>query len=240
MLKLINFNHFKYEIDPVILEQEENRKKTPNMILAEDTLSKLITKAQEISHDLTHQFDLYLCTGEGELSKTIEFYQGWVSQNRARPIIFQNSLHNSTLGALSLTFPGVSAGFTISNGETSCEMAIDMALSMTSKNPIIIIGLDVYIEEIKKIKQGHYDTAVELASGACSALFIPSAHPLFDKFPGPIIKDIKIEHKENNDSFKDHYPANGLEKICKLMKEKSSFKINRPKHYEITVTCYDS
>jgi hypothetical protein len=240
MLKLIANNHCLFDPNNFPLDLEENRKKSLNTLLAEATIRELFEKVKKINSDLINEFDIFFCTGEGELTKTIEFYQAWTEQNRARPIIFQNSLHNSTLGALSLTFPGVAQGFTISSGDTSAEMGIDAALAMSSKNPIIILGLDIYLPEIKLIKESFYQNKVELVSGACAGLFIPSSHPLFQTLNGPIIKDIKIIHNKHNDTFLHHYPANGLEKICKMMEINSSFTLTRPHHHEVIVTCHES
>ena len=74
---------------------------------------------------------------------------------------FKNSLHHSTLGALSLAVSSIASGMTVSNGDLSFEMAIDMALASSSSNPILIIGTDVYVEKTLELRKKMYHQKVD-------------------------------------------------------------------------------
>ncbi len=240
MLKLIAFTN-KRETDIASeLIDEKNRKKSPNMLFAIAAGLDIFNQIESLSYLKDSVVDIIFCTGEGEMAQTFEFYKNLANNGRAQPLVFQNSLHNSTLGALSLSVSPLSSGITLSNGSISCEMAIDMALAMASTNPILILGTDVYfdkVNEIRSYRKENQKHKVELVSGACAALFLPASHPAFNSINAPILSDIKIKKmpEEHVEVFENYYPANGLEGICNGLKNKTAFTINRPPYYQIAI-----
>ncbi|MBA2403953.1 MAG: beta-ketoacyl synthase chain length factor [Bdellovibrionales bacterium] len=240
MLKLVAFAKKNFADIEADLSLDKNRKKSHNMILASRTVEEILHQMKEVSGFSENLLDLVFCSGEGEIEQTFEFYKN-LAQNRARPILFQNSLHNSTLGSLSLEVPLLSYGMTISNGDISFETALDAALSSQSGNPILIMGVDAFNEEIKFLRNESYQNKVEFVSGACAGMFIPEGHPLFNIMPGPIIKDIKFEMKAEADSFFNYYPSNGLEAIHEHLKTSTlPFSLNRPKGHVVTIICHEN
>ncbi len=210
----------------------ENRKKTINTLLAREVIRDLIS----IFHGEDHfgfQFDLILCTGDGELSQTFQFYQNLALKNYARPILFQNSLHNSTLGALSLEISGMQSGMSISNGCLSYENGIDLALNRQTDIPIIIVGVDSYPKELIDMKSSSYDGHVRLTNGACGALFTK-----IEKLEeGIIIEKIQYKFGTSNDKqgeLLDFYPSDGLLDLVGLYSSaKSSLTIQRPNNTKV-------
>lgn len=81
-----------------------NRKSTKNMIMASSAIEKAISDFKERWEEVSDECGLFLSTSYGEFESSVHFYDGLVNKNRARPIFFQNSLHNSTLGKLSILF----------------------------------------------------------------------------------------------------------------------------------------
>ena len=231
MLKLIAFS--KKRLQDIESTSMDDRKKSHNMVFA-------ITAVQEIceTHKDITEFDMIFCTGEGEIGQTFEFYKNMANGERARPLVFQNSLHNSTLGALSLAISKASSGITVSNGDLSCEMSLDMALTSKSSRPLLIIGTDVYNDKILEIRENYYKGKVDLVSGACAALFLPETSPLFKTHSGPVLADINITKlkESHSEHFSSYYPANGLEAICEKLQTSLSFTINRPKNYQVKIS----
>ncbi|MBY0415561.1 MAG: beta-ketoacyl synthase chain length factor [Bdellovibrionales bacterium] len=233
MLKLVAFSK-KRESDLLEEIKNEDRKKSTNMTYA---TSASLAALSQVDESLKDAIDLIFCTGEGEVAQTFEFYKNLANGERARPLVFQNSLHNSTLGALSLSIPNVSSGMTLSNGDISCEMALQLALASLSPRPILIVGTDVYNDIVLDLRRETYGPLVAVESGACAALFIPEAHPLFKSIPGLVLSELTIVAQPtlSEEFFDSYYPANGLEAICDGLKNSSNFKLTRPANYHVHV-----
>lgn len=239
MLKLVAFAKKNFSDIEADLNDDKNRKKSQNMILASRTVEDLLAQMQKLPGLAETVLDVIFCSGEGEIDQTFEFYKN-LAQNRARPILFQNSLHNSTLGSISLEVPRIASGMTISNGDVSFETALDAALSSQSSNPILILGVDAYSAEIKTLRTEFYQQQVDFVSGGCAGLFLPETHPLFNRLSGPVIRDIKFETCAHSQNFKNYYPSNGLEDIYQQLQSKaSSFSLKRPKGQQVTIFCHE-
>jgi hypothetical protein len=239
MLKLIAFSKKRSE-DLLQELATEDRKRSHNMTYAIAVAHDLLAQIKSSPELLSSAIDMIFCTGEGEIAQTFEFYKNLSNGERARPLVFQNSLHNSTLGALSLSIPNIDSGITISNGDVSFEMALDMALATNSTKPVMIIGTDVYVDKILEIRFETYKEQVEVVNGACAGLFIPHTHPLFDSLPGPVISDITIKKKTHDQKyfpsyFTSYYPANGLEQIVEGLKSNKTFTYFRPNNYQVHI-----
>lgn len=241
MLKVVAFSKKRTSDLQSELDDESNRKKSSNMLFAIAAANDIFAQLKD--HPILNNIliDVIFCTGEGELSQTLEFYKNLANGERARPLVFQNSLHNSTLGTLSLAISPIASGTTLSNGDISFEMALDCALASTSSNPILIIGTDVYNEKsLEMRKQGTYNDQIELVSGSCAGLFIPKSSPFYDHFKAPAIFDIQIKTvpTTHTEFFPSYYPSNGLEFINEALKTSSSFSYNRPQNYQIQISAH--
>ncbi len=232
MLKLVAHTKMRFPDIQMKMDADENRKKSVNMVLASEIVKDLWRKLPS-DLDLS-SLNIIFCSGEGELQQTFEYFRN-LAQDRARPILFQNSLHNSTLGSLSLELPGITSGITVSNGELSFESAVDMALSSPSPFPFLIVGVDAYNEELKKVRSHVYKGKVELTTGGCAAFFIPSTHPKFRELKGKIISDIKFSSADTKDVFTDYYPAGGMESIAKVLELTGKKEYEKPGHHKVTI-----
>lgn len=212
MLKILGFHSLRLADIRELTLLNENRKKSPNMLIASVLAKKILAAAR--SQIAIHDLDLIFCSGEGELQQTFDYFKG-LTQGLARPILFQNSLHNSTLGSLTLEIEHLVAGHTISDGDLSFEAAIDMALATAHARPVLIIGVDVYNEELQRIRSQAHGPTVTLVSGGCGALFVPAGHPEFAQLKAPCLRDLTLTQLQaSNSPLPNHYPANGLEVIA--------------------------
>lgn len=191
------------------ISDPKNRRHSLNMILAYNTLKKII---EEISTDLKDEIiDVIFCTGEGELQQTYNFFQALKVQNIARPIFFQNSLHNSTFGAVSVQFQNISSGTTLTSGDLSIENAVEITLSNPSNRLTVILGVDVYPDDLYEVKSSIYGKNVKLSSGASASLFIPNGHQYFNDYSGIIIKDVIYQSKDTSShQFTNYFATNSL------------------------------
>jgi hypothetical protein len=232
MIKLLASTQLRTQDISSLLELDINRKKSINMVFAGQLVKDLLKKIPP--HFNLSSVNLILCSGEGELQQTFEYFRN-LAQERARPILFQNSLHNSTLGSLSLEVPNIASGITVSNGDVSFESGIDIALSSPSSLPFLIVGVDAYNEELKKIRSTDYGNKVELASGGCAALFIPSSHKQFLELKGPVIRDISFSHAESTRTHNEYYPAGGMEYILDHLSKGAQPEYERPGGHKVTI-----
>lgn len=239
MLKLIAFSKKRTSDLQDQLDDENNRKKSSNMLFTIATALDILEQVKAFPFLNNVLFDVIFCTGEGELIQTFEFYKNLANGERARPLVFQNSLHSSTLGALSLAIAPIASGMTVSNGDLSFEMALDLALSSTSSNPIIIIGTDIYNDKALEIRNRdlYKNKQIQLTSGSCGGLFLPSSSPFYHLFKTPSISDIEIKiiETQHNELFSSYYPSSGLECVYEKLKTSSSFTYNRPTNYQIQI-----
>jgi|GEM_PF-3769044 len=214
MLKLIQSASLTLSDIKNDLVLDKNKNKSLNTLLAVKALSTILG---EVSQELISTFDLILTTGEGEAEETFKLYKDLV-KHRVRPTLFMNSLHNSTLGAISLEISGIRNGHTISNGDLSFEYGLEVALASSTKLPMILVGVDVYGPEMLLIHQrivsfeNPHSGLPKFQSGAVAGLFLPENHPHFTHYDGLIIKNLKyVKRKFTKDDLNGpFYSANGL------------------------------
>jgi 3-oxoacyl-(acyl-carrier-protein) synthase len=121
------------------------RKATLNMKLAHLALQSALAPLASYQEDFKKKMSLFLGTGHGEFNTTLEFLKSWAQQKFARPFVFQNSLHNSTTGFLSLHEGYQAPSCTASHHYFSGEDALDLAMQfiLTGMSDIAaVIGVD--------------------------------------------------------------------------------------------------
>ncbi|MEQ1875941.1 MAG: beta-ketoacyl synthase chain length factor [Bdellovibrionia bacterium] len=102
----------------------EFRRATRNMRLCASAAEETLKAARDRT-----RLGVVLGTNLGELETTTDFLTTWASQNLARPLLFQNSLHNATIGFLTLHFGIRGPSATISNRNSSPADSLDLALT---------------------------------------------------------------------------------------------------------------
>ncbi len=103
------------------------RKATRNMRFAVECVERAL---QQASNWLGLDFEtiaLIVGTNSGELDTSAEFLLTHAKSGLARPLLFQNSLHNSTAGFLSIHFGLRGPIFTISSGERTPGDCVELA-----------------------------------------------------------------------------------------------------------------
>jgi 3-oxoacyl-(acyl-carrier-protein) synthase len=133
----------------------EFRKATRNMLLAHAAMSEALTPLQPwLEKHGTHDFGMVLGSSHGELEVTMRFLVTLAETKVARPLLFQNSLHNSTTGFLAQTWPQTSLtgpAFTVSNSYFTGEDALDTGALLINEGQCrfcLVVGVDARVPEL--------------------------------------------------------------------------------------------
>ncbi|MBI3555799.1 MAG: beta-ketoacyl synthase chain length factor [Deltaproteobacteria bacterium] len=154
--------------------QGDFRKATHNMMLAwlsiEEALQPL---AGRLAMDA-----MVLGSGFGELEVTRNFLKGLAESGLARPLLFQNSLHNATLGFLAMKLALTGPSITVSNrcftGENCLEAAM-LLLQQGQCRSCLVTGVDALIPELAPALNAIYPVPVTLGEGAATLLLVNDA-----------------------------------------------------------------
>ena len=124
------------------------RKATPAMMLTHAAVNTLLESHPEIREKLKAEpkrFGLVLSSAFGELETTIDFLKTLADAGIARPLLFQNSLHNSTSGFASIHFHITGPVVTVSHGIFPFEHALEVSSLALGQNQCDFIFV-VYVE----------------------------------------------------------------------------------------------
>ncbi len=128
------------------LSQPQFRKATPNMILTLMSIQEALQGAMSAGLEQNfHSCGLVLGSSHGELSITLSFLKALIQDHIARPLLFQNSLHNSTGGFAAVQLRLTGPMLTVSNRYFTGEDAIDMGLLLLQERQCefcLITGVD--------------------------------------------------------------------------------------------------
>jgi len=116
---------------------------------------------------------LVIATSHGELETTCQFLRELGESGTARPLLFQNSLHNATSGFLSTYFSITGPTFTVSNRYFSGENALELAsllIGQGSADACLVIGVDSAPGTLEKMLHKMYPEGTTLVGGAAALL----------------------------------------------------------------------
>ena len=154
----------------------EFRKATRNMMLAwssiEDALSTLggILPA---STEGASTGAIVMGSGFGELEVTRNFLSGLADSGVARPLLFQNSLHNATLGFIAMKMAFTGPSITLSNRCFTGENCIEVAMQLLTQGQCqfcLVTGVDTLVPELTEVLNAIYSSPVALGEGAATLL----------------------------------------------------------------------
>jgi 3-oxoacyl-(acyl-carrier-protein) synthase len=131
----------------------EFRKATLNMILAAASQDEAFSSFPGLlTEDNLHSSGLVLGSSYGELGTTISFLDQLSQSGVARPLLFQNSLHNSTLGFLAIRLKVLGPAITVSNGLSTGENALELAFSLLNATPLaycVVTAVDSIVTQLR-------------------------------------------------------------------------------------------
>jgi Beta-ketoacyl synthase, N-terminal domain len=218
-----------------LLADPKFRRATRNMALAYLTISDLCeTLPSGWLESHADRLAFVVGTSHGELEPTVQFLRGLGSSGIARPFVFQNSLHNATLGFLSQIFGFRGPAFTVSHhyfsGEDALEIAIDL-LSDVSSPYALVVGIDGLISGTERAFQSTYPPGTELREGAGAVLLGPLDETRLT--PLAWLGDCRRERTSLSPSTSPHYDANAVEALARAVREgaPSPLELVKPNRY---------
>ncbi len=172
-----------------------------------------------------------LGTSLGEIEVTRDFLVTLDQTGMARPILFQNSLHNSVNGFITLTLGLRGPSITVSNRYMTSENALKAAeLLLGYQNPFaLVICSEIVVEDFLPGYTKNYPCGTSLRDGA-SGIFVATEEAVKEQGLEPLawIREVRIGGKGVfTDS--DYYDSNGLEKIITSFKKpRSELQLTKP------------
>ena len=120
------------------------RKATVNMALACLACENLLKLHPEIPRG---DISFILATHFGEVHSTLEFLKTYHETQVPRPILFQNSLHNSTLGFTSIQLGLTGPAMTVSADAETEKATYELADSLFELSPYVLVCFVDYVPE---------------------------------------------------------------------------------------------
>lgn len=151
----------------------EFRKATLNMSLAWLSVDAAIARIRPWDRALLSDTAMILGSSYGELETTKDFLGTLAASGVARPLLFQNSLHNATLGFLTMRLGFTGTAMTLSNrhftGEDSLATALDL-LELGLCSVAIVTGVDALVADLHEALLRAYPPGTLLGGGAATVI----------------------------------------------------------------------
>ena len=212
------------------------RKATLPMMMAWQALNKALksvtTEARSDDEIRANRKDwgLVFGTSHGELEVTKDFLVTLATKGLARPILFQNSLHHSTLGFISLKLGISGPGITVSNHFFSGEDAISAAIDLIEGghcDVAVTVAVDTLVHGLEAALGKYYPGGqIEGEGAGCLILANAAGLKRLGAKPLAAFDRISINHqagigkpKDGHIEVSSDYDAYGLEKIAHYLQE---------------------
>lgn len=141
------------------------RKATRNMIFATASIDRALQSVPAIKVAHQPKVGFVLGSVSGELETTADFLVTWAKSRMARPVLFQNSLHNATTGFASIHFNLIGPTLTVSATENTPAECVELAQSLMVEG-IVDYAIVTVVEGHKNL--AHLMGDVSVREGACS------------------------------------------------------------------------
>lgn len=198
------------DIKPYLM-QAAFRKASRKMILASDAVQKMISNRSDFfTSARLGDFGLVLNSGFGEIEATGGFLKGLAETGAARPIFFQNSLHNSTTGFLAIQFGVRGPVFTVNHRTKGGDEAFEIANSLIAED-LCEFCLLVAVETVPPEFSGEGGVDRE---GAATLIVCSAATAAKYDLPA-LLGSVEIE-EERLRTQKIELPLKGLKSLLKF------------------------
>lgn len=159
---------------------------------------------------------LVLGSSYGELAVTTEFLNTLETQGIARPLLFQNSLHNATLGFLAIRLGITGPSMTVSHRHFTGENCLEAAsLLLGSGTPLcLVFSVESRVSELGPAMRQNYPSVVELGEGAAALLLATEETARASGRPTlAVIDSVDTTSRRGDDLSGSYYDSDALERI---------------------------
>ena len=215
-------NHHKLDPFTEIKLKPSFRKASLNMKMGYQSI-------REACRNFSHldECGFVLGTSYGEIENTKEFLKNFATTGVARPILFQSSLHNGTLGFLALELSIFGPTFTVSQHHFTGEHALSLGIDLIRGGLVpacLVTTVDIMSPALLSILERMYPPHLKWKDGAASFIISTETKakewgikPLAFLDSVECMPDAKIPPEVNIGEFND---SNALELLSRVIQEK--------------------
>ena len=205
------------------------RKATRNMMMGYAALEPVLQNFPKLN---TASF--VFGSSFGELQTTQDFLSTLANQGIARPLLFQNSLHNATLGFLALKLgvpgPSVTTSHRHFTGESCLELA---SILIDAGSPLCIaLAVDTRVAALESGIIETYPAEVKMDEGAAALLLANEATVRELGVNSLAIIDSVDRHMQGEEHVSgSYYDSNALEHVIEAIEASNShgdLRLNKP------------
>lgn len=202
----------------VYAKQPKFRRASRGMMLGYAALDSLFRRQSWLYKFVNERrLGLVIGTSQGEFETTKEFLTTLVEKDIARPILFQNSLHNAILGFLSIEFGLKGASMTVSNQMFSGEDAVSTSIDFLRSgwcDACIAIGLDIKVEALSPVWKNLDPPTVNRGEGAGAVLLVNQSglSDISGQTPLSRLSSVNVSEDQSPATliFDQYYDSNGI------------------------------
>lgn len=203
----------------------EFRKATRNMGMAWLCVQDALDTIQSRVPPPLEGAAMILGSGYGELETTKEFLKTLADSRVARPLLFQNSLHNATLGflAMRLAFTGIT--LTVSSRHFTGEDCLCMACDLIERgfcSMAIVTGVDTRVPGFHEALLRAYPPGTSLGEGAaCVVVGDDSALERLQVRPLARLREIEYDRAPRAGCpplSRPYYDSNAIQEVALALK----------------------
>ena len=222
-VRLVDADWWRGQDPESLRDRPEFRRATRNMILACLAASGIVDRLGPAVADTA----LVVGTGHGELDSTAAFLGELGKSGVARPLLFQSSLHNATLGFLARHFGLTGPTFTVSSRYFSGEGAIELAEALVADGTVpraLVIGVDSVLATLDGVIPSIYPNGVRPRDGAGAILLARDGE-------GPVLERVDCDPFpiEGAGIPADFYDADAVERLARAWRESAVAELVGPK-----------
>lgn len=128
------------------------RRATPNMTLATLACENLLKSVPNIPRS---EISFILGSHFGEIAASLDFLKTYHDTGVPRPILFQNSLHNSTVGFATIQLGLTGPALTVSTDYLTTRSVLDLAENVLEMTPFAIL---CFVDSVPERVAAHYQS----------------------------------------------------------------------------------
>ncbi len=209
----------------------EFRKATRNMAMAYASLETLVAG---MPAEVLRATGLVFGSSHGELETTKEFLKTLAEQKVARPILFQNSLHNSTVGFLAMKLGITAPTVTLSNGMHTAEDVFEAARMLLLDgmlDTVFVTVADGVVPELRSVMEmNHGPSGMGLGEGAATLLMTTRPERFATAWIAKFSEGFRIVRSRPSDPARvvpvadsvADYDTNVLERLARTISERGA------------------